>query len=86
MVFFIQARNGIRDLGRSRGLGEVYKRQIIHHLEIRRAFGPERVGSRACDVQRGGFLFLLFLNLSSGLGRFAAASYTHLTLPTISSV
>ena len=32
------------------------------YRKIRRAFGPERVGSRACDVQRGGFIFLLFLN------------------------
>ena len=28
-VFFFQAEDGIRDLVRSRGLGDVYKRQII---------------------------------------------------------
>ena len=28
MVFFFQAEDGIRDLVRSRGLGDVYKRQI----------------------------------------------------------
>ena len=28
IVFFFQAEDGIRDLVRSRGLGEVYKRQI----------------------------------------------------------
>ena len=27
VVFFFQAEDGIRDLGRSRGLGDVYKRQ-----------------------------------------------------------
>ena len=27
-VFFFQAEDGIRDLVRSRGLGDVYKRQI----------------------------------------------------------
>ena len=27
MVFFLQAEDGIRDLVRSRGLGDVYKRQ-----------------------------------------------------------
>jgi len=27
--FFFQAEDGIRDLVRSRGLGDVYKRQII---------------------------------------------------------
>ena len=29
-VFFFQAEDGIRDLVRSRGLGDVYKRQSIH--------------------------------------------------------
>ena len=30
-VFFFQAEDGIRDLVRSRGLGDVYKRQVLHH-------------------------------------------------------
>ena len=30
MSFFFQAEDGIRDLVRSRGLGDVYKRQIEH--------------------------------------------------------
>ena len=34
-VFFVQAEDGIRDLVRSRGLGDVYKRQ----LRDRPAFG-----------------------------------------------
>ena len=29
LVFFFQAEDGIRDLVRSRGLGDVYKRQIL---------------------------------------------------------
>ena len=32
-VFFFQAEDGIRDLVRSRGLGDVYKRQPIRHAE-----------------------------------------------------
>ena len=28
-VFFFQAEDGIRDLVRSRGLGDVYKRQVL---------------------------------------------------------
>ena len=28
LVFFFQAEDGIRDLVRSRGLGDVYKRQV----------------------------------------------------------
>ena len=29
-VFFFQAEDGIRDVERSRGLGDVYKRQTIY--------------------------------------------------------
>ena len=38
VIFFFQAEDGIRDLVRSRGLGDVYKRQgiwIVVFLEIR---------------------------------------------------
>ena len=39
MRFFFQAEDGIRDLVRSRGLGDVYKRQVQHlaprHLHMR---------------------------------------------------
>mgnify|MGYP003381474027 CR=1 FL=1 len=31
-MFFFQAEDGIRDLVRSRGLGDVYKRQVISKL------------------------------------------------------
>jgi len=31
-VFFFQAEDGIRDLVRSRGLGDVYKRQMYNSL------------------------------------------------------
>mgnify|MGYP003381509124 CR=1 FL=1 len=31
--FFFQAEDGIRDLVRSRGLGDVYKRQVYLQLE-----------------------------------------------------
>ena len=30
--FFFQAEDGIRDLVRSRGLGDVYKRQVVKRL------------------------------------------------------
>eukprot|EP00656_Telonema_subtile_P001301 TRINITY_DN10595_c0_g1_i5.p1 TRINITY_DN10595_c0_g1~~TRINITY_DN10595_c0_g1_i5.p1 ORF type:complete len:108 (-),score=20.23 TRINITY_DN10595_c0_g1_i5:386-709(-) len=33
MFFFFQAEDGIRDLVRSRGLGDVYKRQIESHVD-----------------------------------------------------
>ena len=34
--FFFQAEDGIRDLVRSRGLGDVYKRQIVEILDMLR--------------------------------------------------
>ena len=33
IVFFVQAEDGIRDLVRSRGLGDVYKRQLFRSLD-----------------------------------------------------
>ena len=45
MVFFCQAEDGIRDLVRSRGLGDVYKRQVAVDCAREGAnqnvFGPE---------------------------------------------
>ena len=70
-VFFFQAEDGIRDLVRSRGLGDVYKRQV------RRGQGrgaPPHVGGHPHLRQRLG---------GGRLGPGAEpVSYTHLTLPT----
>ena len=33
-LFFFQAEDGIRDLVRSRGLGDVYKRQVDTRLRV----------------------------------------------------
>ena len=33
-VCFFQAEDGIRDLVRSRGLGDVYKRQTVHGVDV----------------------------------------------------
>ena len=33
--FFFQAEDGIRDLVRSRGLGDVYKRQVLYDFTVR---------------------------------------------------
>ena len=68
---FFQAEDGIRDLVRSRGLGDVYKRQVQAREggASRRASRRERdraVGDRLIERPRGG----------------RAVSYTHLTLPT----
>jgi len=35
LYFFFQAEDGIRDLVRSRGLGDVYKRQILASCHVK---------------------------------------------------
>ena len=44
VVFFFQAEDGIRDLVRSRGLGDVYKRQARCRAPGRKGRGPARPG------------------------------------------
>ena len=43
--FFFQAEDGIRDLVRSRGLGDVYKRQGHDHVGVHAAPGPGRLAA-----------------------------------------
>ena len=70
-VFFFQAEDGIRDLVRSRGLGDVYKRQEQAGDGERSVRGDDeevgiKIGARRGEICR----------------RRVAVSYTHLTLPT----
>ena len=73
--FFFQAEDGIRDLVRSRGLGDVYKRQ---------EFAPADQG--AADREVGMAVLAGILDADDGAVGQAPVSYTHLTLPTIYSV
>ena len=86
IFFFFQAEDGIRDLVRSRGLGDVYKRQIANGV-IGTGFAPNPDGRSTA--------FTLFVKSgvreaaadNSTVDFFAvhgatAVSYTHLTLPT----
>ena len=86
--FFFQAEDGIRDLVRSRGLGDVYKRQDPRLLELLDAFAFEHFD----DLDVGDALRLDRIEDALGGGilpgdRIAThgavtVSYTHLTLPT----
>ena len=71
LVFFFQAEDGIRDLVRSRGLGDVYKRQLRdqthEHDQPDQRHDVDRVAG-----QREG----------AGHADDRPVSYTHLTLPT----
>ena len=69
--FFFQAEDGIRDLVRSRGLGDVYKRQVQRH--------PVAKHGQGVDFGDGQGQLRFLVREPHGV---VAVSYTHLTLPT----
>ena len=71
VIFFFQAEDGIRDLVRSRGLGDVYKRQGVELVVANAGGGVGVAGEGVGDVGA--------VDAVDGMG---AVSYTHLTLPT----
>ena len=71
VIFFFQAEDGIRDLVRSRGLGDVYKRQD-DATKAPFGNGGGKVGDAVADVRP----------VHPALRIVGAVSYTHLTLPT----
>ena len=74
--FFFQAEDGIRDLVRSRGLGDVYKRQGYPSV-----IGYTSAGDKVTFEIFRTPLPNIFIPDTCGKGEFAV-SYTHLTLPT----
>ena len=77
--FFFQAEDGIRDLVRSRGLGDVYKRQAIICSGLK-GFTIHPVAPAAWPAF---FLSSEASVVSIKMGvNLSAVSYTHLTLPT----
>ena len=70
-IFFFQAEDGIRDLVRSRGLGDVYKRQST--------IWQKRSGDYSLAALD---LHGLIDTANSMLVGSLSVSYTHLTLPT----
>ena len=71
LLFCFQAEDGIRDLVRSRGLGDVYKRQVEHRP-------PDE--ARRLDHATVGEELLQIAPHRPIVRR--PVSYTHLTLPT----
>ena len=77
LFFFFQAEDGIRDLVRSRGLGDVYKRQT-NSLTVTATGGT---GTFTYQWQVGSTSTGPWTNVGSNSNTYAV-SYTHLTLPT----
>ena len=75
VCFFFQAEDGIRDLVRSRGLGDVYKRQCKAY--------PSPILDRELSELAKFHVHTDYVWLTRAGG---PVSYTHLTLPTIYSV
>ena len=76
--FVLQAEDGIRDLVRSRGLGDVYKRQLDNYgINL---YKTRRYQEALKQFHKSG---LIALKINDSL-RYAktSVSYTHLTLPT----
>ena len=71
IVFFFQAEDGIRDLVRSRGLGDVYKRQGK----------SQTITNIAAELMAQGKR-VLFVAEKRVAREVVPVSYTHLTLPT----
>ena len=83
--FFFQAEDGIRDLVRSRGLGDVYKRQAqdrdLYELPPEEKKLIKQVPSSLVEVLDALEADHEFL-LKGGVFTPDPVSYTHLTLPT----
>ena len=91
LLFFFQAEDGIRDLVRSRGLGDVYKRQV--QAEIAHTLAQARQCEARGLVRELGILYHPY-DLERGQAQpveqvaqrlnsvWTPVSYTHLTLPT----
>ena len=75
LFFFFQAEDGIRDLVRSRGLGDVYKRQLELYLN------EVYLGHRGSFALHG-VAAAARAYFAKDLSNLSAVSYTHLTLPT----
>ena len=77
--FFFQAEDGIRDLVRSRGLGDVYKRQP-NNLPFTKRQLAEESGKKALISGDSSLKDIIYKLEDHTMLR--AVSYTHLTLPT----
>ena len=84
MSFFFQAEDGIRYLVRSRGLGDVYKRQAPHPLRATSLMGYAVAMAKKNTTPEQESLLGSVRRLTGQMAgsTLGPVSYTHLTLPT----
>ena len=90
LLFFVQAEDGIRDLVRSRGLGDVYKRQVDILVVVsqplpdlvKHEIGRSLLILSEMNPGNGIEMSVLTLKCLQNFQHPAPVSYTHLTLPT----
>ena len=83
VVFFFQAEDGIRDLVRSRGLGDVYKRQDPERtFELTQLFATKFIEESKATKERESREAFEFIEGQVEDYHAKPVSYTHLTLPT----
>ena len=82
--FFFQAEDGIRDLVRSRGLGDVYKRQMKKSLLALTLLAALPFAATAAEGVSWNYAEAGYAatNSDADADGWAPVSYTHLTLPT----
>ena len=73
-IFFFQAEDGIRDLVRSRGLGDVYKRQENNWSIVANRYSSTLVSEKTH--------IKIPTEIRNTATTIYPVSYTHLTLPT----
>eukprot|EP00828_Plagiopyla_frontata_P005919 TRINITY_DN12491_c0_g1_i2.p1 TRINITY_DN12491_c0_g1~~TRINITY_DN12491_c0_g1_i2.p1 ORF type:complete len:108 (+),score=27.54 TRINITY_DN12491_c0_g1_i2:20-343(+) len=86
-VFFFQAEDGIRDFCLSRGLGDVYKRQLAMQQQQQQmsAFSELQRNLKEISKNQGGVTNIKQNETGEEQQKqitIQSVSYTHLTLPT----
>ena len=78
--FFFQAEDGIRDLVRSRGLGDVYKRQLSY---LMRSGAPDSLDLMVAFNYANMAMDLVAEGMSGRMVALQGGTYTHIPISTI---
>ena len=94
-LFCLQAEDGVRDVERSRGLGDVYKGQLLYWSDPQYrnlVYNKELSARQDLNIDTHGFerefnqISQRIMAENTWDGELNPVFYTHMTLPTICSV